>query len=310
MINKILKFLEKKPGYLKKNTGVVQYFLSRKGIDADLSTISLAMTEAKILAKEKELKKVDFDYKILIYDIETSYNIVSSWRVGYQINLPHYSVIKERAIICISYKWVGDEEVYNLAWDADQNDATLLERFIPIMDEADLMVAHNGDRFDLKWIRTRAMLAGIEMLPFYPQHDTLKTAKRYFNFNSNKLDYLGTLLGFGGKIDTTHELWDDIILRKDPQALKDMITYCDEDVRQLEKVYLALAKWDKPKQHVGVLNGKPTFTSPLTGSDDLELVKTRTTGGGTIKRIMRDLSTGGMFEMSNANYKKWLKNKD
>jgi hypothetical protein len=306
MIKKIEEFLKEKPGYLKKGPKVLQGIIfNQLNLKVSKSDCWIATVNVKTAIK-KEVKK---DYKILIYDIETSYNLVSAWRVGYNITLPHYSVVKEREIICVSYKWVGEDEVYNLSWDKNQSDKFLLEQFIEVMNEADLLVAHNGDRFDLKWIRTRALKHGLQMLPFYPQHDTLKTAKRYFNFNSNKLDYIASFLGFEGKIATTHELWDDIILRKDPDALIEMIVYCDEDVRQLEKVYLKLRDWDKPKQHVGVLNGLDRTTSPLTGTKKLELVKTRTTGGGTIKRIMKDLDTGGLFEMSDANYKKWLKNK-
>src|SRR5690606_2986501 len=58
--------------------------------------------------------------RVLIYDIETSYNIVKSWRVGYKLNINPEDILHERAIICISYKWKGEDQVYNLKWDDNQ----------------------------------------------------------------------------------------------------------------------------------------------------------------------------------------------
>jgi hypothetical protein len=121
--------------------------------------------------------------------------------------------------------------------------------------------------------------------------------------------YITRFLGFEGKISTDPQLWDRIILNKEPEALKEMIDYCDEDVRQLEKVYNRLKVWDKPKQHAGVLLNDDKVSSPISGSKNLELVKTLTTTAGTKKRIMRDLDTDRLFEMSNANYNKYIKHK-
>jgi DNA polymerase III epsilon subunit-like protein len=249
--------------------------------------------------------------KVLIYDIETSYNIVSSWRVGNKVNLPHNSVIKERQVMCISWKWLDEDEVYTVDWGYNtQDDKYLIDIFVDVLNEADVIVAHNGDNFDLKWLRTRALKHGIEMLPYYNQVDTLQLAKKYFYFNSNKLDYISKFLGFEGKIHTEPELWDKVILGKDLNALCKMIEYCEEDVRQLEKVYKALSKWDKPKQHAGALLFQDKVSSPISGSKNLELVKTTTTPAGGIKRIMRDLDTKRLFEMSDAVYKKYMKEKE
>lgn len=247
--------------------------------------------------------------RILIYDIETSYNIVKSWRVGFNLNINPSDIIHERKIICVSYKWLGEEQVYNLQWDKDQDDKFLLEQFIEVLNEADLIVAHNGDRYDLKFIKTRAIYHNLEMLLNYPQFDTLKVAKSKFMFNSNKLDYISEYLGFDNKIKTEMKLWDDIIFNKCPKAMDKMIEYCNMDVILLEKVYNKLVHWEKPKYHFGVLNNKPKESSPISGGMNLELVKTVTSNRGTIKRIMKDLDTNRLFEMSDTLYNKYINNK-
>ena len=174
------------------------------------------------------------------------------------------------------------------------------------MAEADMIVAHNGDNFDLKWIKTRALIHGLKMLIDYPQFDTLKVARKKFNFQSNKLDYISKVLGHAGKISTNIDLWKKIILKDDKKALQEMLTYCDEDVIQLEHVFKVLQGWENPMFHLGVLQGKNKQTSPISGGIDLEKVKSVTTNRGTVKHIMRDLDNDRLFEMSDTNYKKWL----
>jgi len=68
--------------------------------------------------------------KRLFFDIETSPNIGLFWTAGYKLNIGHDNIIKERAIICICYKWAGEKEVHSLTWDNKQNDKSLLEKFV------------------------------------------------------------------------------------------------------------------------------------------------------------------------------------
>ena len=49
--------------------------------------------------------------KRLFFDIETSPNIGLFWTAGYKLNISPDSIIKERAIICICYKWAGDDKI-------------------------------------------------------------------------------------------------------------------------------------------------------------------------------------------------------
>lgn len=302
----IKDFLRNKRGYLKEGGKRLRKVLLNKGFTTTVSQCKDAIREVNSENKEVTSKIEKNEGRVLIYDIETSYNIGKFWRAGYNLNINPGDIIHERAIICISYKWLGEDQVYNLTWDNNQCDKFLLEQFIPVLNEADMIVAHNGDRYDLKFIKTRALKHGLKMLINYKQFDTLKVAKAKFMFNSNKLDYISKFLGAEGKISTEMKLWDDIILRKCPKALIKMLDYCDEDVRQLEVVYNALVSWDNPRFHAGVINGKTKQTSPITGNVNIEHIKTITTNSGTIKHIMIDLDTDRMFEMSNTNYNKFL----
>ena len=183
----------------------------------------------------------------LIFDIETSPNIVFSWNIGSRVFLSMDNIIQERSIICISWKWEDEDKVYSLSWNKG-DDKEMLEKFAEVMNSADIVVTHNGDNFDIRWIRARCMYHGIKISPKFNSIDTLKLARAQFRLNSNKLNYIAQFLGLGSKIETNYNLWKDICLSHDKDALDKMVKYCENDVILLEKVYKALREYSPVKR--------------------------------------------------------------
>jgi len=221
--------------------------------------------------------------KRLYFDIEVSANVGLFWQSGYKLQIGTENIIKERAVICICYKWEEDKDVYYLHWDRKQDDKKLLQEFIQVANEADELVGHNGDKFDLAWIRTRCLLHRIEMFPQYNTIDTLKIARSKFRFNSNRLDYIGKFLGLGQKIHTDFNLWKDIMLNNDKEALDKMIDYCIQDVVLLEKVHKELNNHIPAKTHYGVIFGEGRGSCPECGSDDIVKNNKRVSASGLVK---------------------------
>lgn len=244
--------------------------------------------------------------KRLIYDIETSPNIVLSWRAGYQINISHDSILQERRIITIAWKWHGEKKVYASNWDARQNDRAMLEEFIPILNNADESVAHFGDSFDLPWLKTRALWHGIQTLPKYKTIDTKQWASRYFYFNSNKLDYIAKFLGSAGKIKTEYELWKKILLNNDREALAYMVKYNKRDVLELEKVFDKLALVVPHHTHAGVLAGAEKWTCPKDGSRRVKTSKNVITARGTKQFQMQCRDCGTYYTISEPAHQAYL----
>jgi len=245
----------------------------------------------------------------LIWDIETSPNVAFLWRTGYKMNVGHHNLLKERAIICICYKWEGSKKTHSIEWD-DGCDKQLLIDFLEVAKKADELVAHNGDRFDIKWFNTRCLFHGLEPIGDWKTIDTLKIAKKYFCFNSNRLDYLGRfLVGECKHDDGGFDTWKDIILNNCAKAMKRMVKYCKQDVELLEKVWKQLEPYHKPKTHVGRLNGKDAWTCPWTGSEDVVKSKTRITAAGTRQHQMRSKKTGGYFTISEKAYELYKEEK-
>jgi len=226
----------------------------------------------------------------LFFDIETSPNIGLFWQAGYKQKIDYSNIIQERAIICICYKWEEEKEVYSLQWDSKQNDKKMLQAFVEVANQASELVGHNGDKFDLTWIRTRCLFHEIEMFPTYTTIDTLKVSRSKFRFNSNKLDYIADYLGMGRKIKTEFSLWKDILLKSDKAAMEKMIKYCKKDVVLLEKVFKRLSGHIEPKTHYGVLFGGDRGSCPECGSDDLRRMVKRTTATG-LKKIQYQCNT-------------------
>jgi len=244
--------------------------------------------------------------KRLFFDIETSPNIGFFWSAGYKLNIPYDNIIKERAIICICYKWEGEDKVYSLQWDENQNDKEMLEKFILVANDAKELVGHNGDKYDLPWIRTRCLYHRIPTFPNYTTIDTLKSAKSKFYFNSNKLDYIAKFLGLGQKIHTGFDLWKNIILNKDENALKEMMIYCENDVILLEKVYNELSTYIPAKTHHGVIQGGEKFTCPECGSYNMVYSKKRLTALGTSRIQTQCKECGKYHTVSEKTYQQLL----
>lgn len=241
--------------------------------------------------------------KRLFFDIETSPMIAYTWRVGWKINLNTDNIIEDWRIICISYKWEGDDKVHTLKWDKNKCDKKLLTKFIQIANQADEIIAHNGDRFDIKKIRTRCIFHRIPMFPKYRSLDTLKKARGNFSFNSNRLDYIAKFLGVGAKLE--HEgfqMWVKC-MQGDKQALKDMIKYCEMDIIVLEDVYNELKDYVKHNTHSAVINGGYKHECPNCSNEDATLLKNNVTATGTIKRLMECDACEYTYEISNSAYR-------
>jgi hypothetical protein len=248
-------------------------------------------------------------FKRLFWDIETSCNVVYTWRIGRKISLMPHNIIKERAIICISYKWGHEDEVHTLTWNAGC-DKALIAAFHKIGNEADEMIAHNGDNFDLKWYNGRCVFHDLPGASHWRTVDTLKIARRQFKLNSNRLDYLGHFLfGEGKQAHSGFDMWRDIMEKNCPKAMGEMVGYCEQDVRLLEKVFHRLEPFHTPRSHQGVLSGLSKWTCPFTGSENVKKSKTRCTTRGTIQHQMYSHEAGAYYTISNRAYEQYRKDR-
>lgn len=244
--------------------------------------------------------------KRLFFDIETSPNVVLSWRVGYKIDLSPDNILAERKIICIGYKWDGEDKTTVLSWSGDRDDRTMLLKFFDVAKNADEIVGHFIDGFDMPWFRTRCIMLGIGPFPQIKTIDTKAWAAKNFYFNSNKLDYLAKILCKDRKIHTEFDLWKSIVLKNDRKSLAKMARYCAKDVEVLEKVFHKLQPWMKSKSHAGVCAGHDSWTCPICASTKVHKDKTRVSATGT-KTHQMQCECGHYYTLSNQVYERYQK---
>lgn len=213
--------------------------------------------------------------KILIFDIETSPLTVYTWGLWNQnISLPQ--IKEDWYVICWSAKWFEEEEIFNDA-GFREDERIVIQNLWKLLDEADIVVAHNAKKFDVKKINAKFMEYDLRQPSYYKVVDTLQIAKGNFAFTSNKLDYITKLLDGEGKNKTDFSLWERC-MNYDDDALDTMQEYCDQDVRELENVYKEIRSWDSSHPSFGMYNDLEEAQCNVCGCTDLEEVSVYTTG--------------------------------
>jgi uncharacterized protein YprB with RNaseH-like and TPR domain len=187
--------------------------------------------------------------KILFFDIETAPIIAAVW------SLYSEGVVwteKDWHLLSWAAKWAGEPRSKIRYRDQSRskdisNDKAILKELRSLLDEADIVVGHNVDKFDRRKVNARLVLHGIDPPSSYKTLDTLKIARKHFAFTSNRLEYLADKLGASKKGKHSKypgaELWK-ATLRGEPKAWKEMEKYNKLDVIVLEEVYKKLMPWD------------------------------------------------------------------
>ena len=272
-------------------------FVKTKELDGIRRDISNFRARVKDSLKMRPQKR-------LFFDIETGYYIlkIRSWGLkNFKRYFDHNDIEREKEIICISYKWQGEDEVHTLDWRLGEK--KMLKKFVRIMGEADEIIGHNGDRFDLPFVRTRCLYHGILIFPKYRTLDTLKKSRSNFLFASNKLDYLGKFMGIGGKEEHEgFEMWRKIVEENDSEALDKMISYCERDVVMLEDVYFVLSPFIDHNNNFAVLRGGEKWDCPECASKNVKMFRTYTTPMGVVRREMKCKDCRKQYKISNKNY--------
>ena len=305
-VKEIVNKFKNNPSYIKNGAETLSKLW--KCTSEEINEARLIVRLEKLKKDSNEIKQTSHEkqFKRLFFDIETSYNIIADFSCGWNKTIGPQQILKERAIICICYKWETEDTVQYLTWDSDQDDKKMLSEFIKIAESSDEIIGHNSDKFDIKWLRTRCIYHRLPCPSKFRSLDTLRKSRSSFNFNSNKLDYIGQFLGVGEKSDTGGlQLWIDTV-SGDKDALSNMVDYCINDVVLLEDVYNVLSPYIHQNTNFSVLNGLSKWHCPKCTSNKVKLRKSSTTVMGVIKRHMRCTCCEVQYDISNKTYMNYL----
>lgn len=159
-------------------------------------------------------------------------------------------VERDTFILMASYRWAHEKKTkahclpdYPRYKRSKFDDKDLCRDIHNLMDEADIICAHNGDSFDVKKINSRLIVNDFNPPSPYKTIDTLKAARRVFKFDSNKLDNIGRYLNEGRKIPNTGAaLWRGCV-EGDPKSWRIMRRYGIHDTDLLWSVYGRMRPW-------------------------------------------------------------------
>lgn len=241
------------------------------GLDNETIAKLLNIKESTVERYLREGKKPKSKANILLFDIETLPMEVYVWGL-YKQRIPIDNIIKEWCIVSWAAKWLFDSEVMSMTisgQDAiDRNDSSILKKIWDLFETADVIIAHNGMRFDVRKINARWKLAGYGPPSPYRVIDTLKVAQKEFAFSSHKLDYLVKILNDTQKLKTEYSLWKKCCVG-DEKAIAYMEEYNRNDVLILEDLFLSLRGWIKSSPNLGLYGAVDTEICPTCGSSDI-----------------------------------------
>ena len=192
--------------------------------------------------------------KILVFDIETSPIQVFVWNL-YPKFVSTESVIQDWFVLSWAAKWLDEKKVMSAVLTSKEakncDDSRIVMKVWELLNEADIVIAHNGDRFDISRLNSRFLEHGLLPPLPYKSIDTLKSVRRVFGFTSNKLDYLTKKLSIGKKLKTGYQLWLDCV-KGDTSSLRTMVKYNVHDVKILEDFYYKLRPWIPNHPNLGL----------------------------------------------------------
>lgn len=195
--------------------------------------------------------------KVLYVDVETKPLLCYTWGIWEQ-NIPLNMVVEHGSIMSWSAKWARESKIHYKDMRGREkslsNDKELMKPLWKLLDEADIVIWQNGDRFDYGKINDRFIEHGLGAPSQYKTIDTTKIARRYFKFTSNKLEHLTDRFCKKYKKQKHDDfpgfsLWDQC-MKGNLKAWKSMQKYNEFDVLSLEELFLVLAKYVKNNKSV------------------------------------------------------------
>jgi RNase P subunit RPR2 len=186
------------------------------------------------------MRKPKHKMKLLYLDIETAPTNVYTWSLWPKYIDPN-NIQQAGYTLCWAAMWEGERNVvFSSTLDGEEE---MLQAIWELLDEADAVVHYNGTKFDIPTLNREFVRMGMAPPSHFHQIDLLKTVRKQFRFESNKLDYVCQRLGLGGKVKHKGmSLWYGCMEGKRADW-RIMERYNKRDVKILRKLYQYLLPW-------------------------------------------------------------------
>lgn len=166
--------------------------------------------------------------KIATFDIETTH-------LAADFGIILCAVIKAHEKSAKAIVLRADE--LNPDWDKRRsNDKAIVHQLRRELEQFDVLVAHNGLRFDLPFLRTRLARWNLAPLRDIKLIDPCRISRNKLRMSYNSLDKIGAFLGVNSKTPVSGELWVKAALDGDRRAMNYIVEHCVEDVETLTNI--------------------------------------------------------------------------
>jgi len=189
--------------------------------------------------------------KILVFDIECTGMIIESYGL-YNQNHNHKDIIEDWSLLSFA-AWFTDENQIHYADNRDnsgyKDDKHLVEKLHKLISEADWIVGHNSDKFDLKKLNAKAEKYELPPRPDPIQYDTLKMLKARYALPSYSLDYAAKYFELKEKKSAHRNFPGKMLFDQckagNIDAWNELESYNCQDVKVTWELFQRLAKHDK-----------------------------------------------------------------
>lgn len=181
--------------------------------------------------------------KVLTIDIETSPHLAYSFQT-WNTNIRPYHIVEPSRMLCFAAKWEHKPRVefhseydYFLEGSFPELHLEMVQRAFTLLDEADVVVTYNGDRFDLRRLGQEFRLAGLGQPSPFASVDLYKVIRREEEWASHKLSYITERYKLTGKLEdgVDFALWRGC-LEGDPKSWRIMRRYNRGDTVTTEEL--------------------------------------------------------------------------
>lgn len=210
--------------------------------------------------------------RTLLIDIETAPILGWAWQF-YETNL--IDTLRDWSILCYCAKWLGEKPIVRAIdppkslqafIENPDNDKKIVNELWKLLDQADVVVAHNGNSFDIKKINARFLYYNIPPPSPYRKVDTKLVTKANAANTRNNQGVLLEQWGIGYKMENEgFPMWLKF-MSGNKAARKAMMAYNRQDTIGLEALYTHLLPWIKGNQ--GMFKDKTCC--PHCGSGQLQ----------------------------------------
>lgn len=182
---------------------------------------------------------------VLVFDVETMPLVGYIWN-PWNTNMYENQMIKDYCILSYSAKWYDDDRIMSDILTPKEavarNDKRILTNFWKLINMADVVITHNGKRFDIRKLNARFWKNHMPKPSSYKVIDTLTSAKAVFGLTYNSMDFIAKYIGMQEKLETDFDLWKGCD-NGDKESLQYMREYNEQDIRVQEDVYTEMRGW-------------------------------------------------------------------